>query len=472
MNRTSSARPSIAVMIPVMDSIRNFVYSGILEGLVEAGFDVHLLLYQAAQGEQFSKAATCSLLLPPPVRRSIRGLPMLKQVIASAYSRRNNIDSYALYRRWREKRISLKHRLRSQLIELLGAASQPRPIFEGLVRLFNRLYIAEHDLDTIQAQFQALQPDFLLSTYNVIEPYERAYVLSARKLGIPVVNEIMSFDNLTSKSNHLVYDHYLVWNQGMRDQLLRFYPQVRPDQVQVTGTPQFDYHLRPECHWSREFTLRRLGLPPEAHYILYAAGHANLTPQEPELVAQLARRIQANPLLRSLWLVVRLHPRDDWPRWEPVAQASERLVVSKSWGENDAQTGINLPTPDDQSRLTNSLRHASACINIASTITFDAAILDRPVIGIRFDKEPDAPRDILYEEYDADHYRPLVEAGGLRLAHTWAELQDLMVDAVTDPQRDCRQRAAMVANECGPLDGKAAQRVTAALVEFHSHLNR
>jgi len=67
--------------------------------------------------------------------------------------------------------------------------------------------------------------------------------------------------------------------------------------------------------------------------------------------------------------------------------------------------------------------------------------------------------DILYEEYDAEHYRPLVERGGLRLARRWDELLDLVHDAIRSPERDAARRADMVRHECGTMDGRAAERV-------------
>jgi len=470
MTISSDSKRSIAIMLPALDSIRNVVYSGLLERLNRSGVDVHLLIYDynpsvpdAKNGQGFSLAKSCQPLIAPTVKHIVRGLAMLKSVLASAYGRRYGIGSYAIYRRWHDRDLSKWERLRRRGIEILGTLAQPHLIYTGLVRLFDRLYRRQNDLSSIRQQLQEVNPDLLCSTYYVMEPYERGYIDCAKDLGIPVINEIMSFDNLTSKTNHMVYDYYLVWNQGMQDQLLRFYPQVKPNQISITGTPQFDFHLRQDCNWKRDETLERLGLPPGAKYFLYAAGSASLTPAEPALVTRLAERMQANDLLHGYWLVVRLHPRDDWSRWEPVRSVSNRLVLSKPWG---AESGVVYPAMADQARLTSSLAHAKACINIASTVSLDAAILDRPVIGIRFDQEPDAPREILYEEFDTDHYRPLVESGGLRLAYTWEDLFILMIEAIKNPERDKEERLHMVSKECGMVDGKAAERVACALLGY------
>jgi len=459
--------------MPMVWGLRNVVYSGVLKRLTTAGVDVHLLLRQYDPAllqmpayADFRLAASCQALLLPPIQRRIRGRSLLRDVLHSAFSRRNKIGSYALYRRWFERHHTFAQRCRAQAIELLGALAQPAPIFFRLYKCYDDLCRREYDLTPVRAQLQEMAPDLLWSTVNVEKSFERAYVLAARQLQIPVVNSILSFDNLTSKPAHLIYDYYLVWNQGMKDQLLRFYPQVSESQVAITGTPQFDFHRRPEFLWSRQETLQRLGLPPEARYFLYAAGNQTLVPAEPELVTMLAQRMSREAELREQWLVVRTHPLDDWSRWRTIEQSSERVVLSRAWDTTPDAEHWALPTPADQARFVSSLAHAIACLNIASTTTLDAAILDRPVIGIRFDGERDAPRDIMYEEYDADHYRPLVQSGGLRLAHNWAELMQLMRQALREPERDREARARMVVQECGVVDGRAAERVANALLDY------
>jgi hypothetical protein len=85
---------------------------------------------------------------------------------------------------------------------------------------------------------------------------------------------------------------------------------------------------------------------------------------------------------------------------------------------------------------------------------------------------------MLYAEYGAEHYAPLVASGGIRLAHSWEELLDLMVAAVDAPERDRDRRARMVADECGPVDGHAAERVARTLItlageaHYARHQNR
>ncbi len=471
MNRVPDTRcrggaPVVAILLPMVWSVRNIVHSGVLARLADAGASVHLLFHRVpASGElreQLAPAAGCHPLLAA-AGASGRGKWLADGVIRSAFSGRNRIASYALYQRWFSREAGAVERLRAGAVDALGTVARAGPVFRRLEVARERMYRSGHDLAPIRAQLAALAPDLVWSTVCVAGA-EYPYALAARDLRIPLLTSILSFDNLTSRGALPRYDHYHVWCDAMRDELVRLYPGIRPNTVEVTGTPQFDFHRQPDG-WDRGRTLAALGLPPGGRYFAYAASHRSLTPDEPTLVAQLAERVGRHAALAEHRVVVRMHPLDDWSRWS-AASSSPRVVLSPAWDQTPDPDGWALGSVSDQQRLVATFAHADACLNVASTATLDAAALDRPVVGIDFRSEPDCPRGILYEEYDADHYRPLVASGGLRVARSWAELVALLQQAVDDPARDRAARAAMVARECGTVDGMAADRVAAAVVRL------
>lgn len=468
------ARPRIAALLPYVWSVRNVVYGGVLDRLAAAGADVHLVMRHGAPpadhpaAARFAAASEIHEMLELPAR-PIRGKALLDAVIRSAFNRRYGISSYPIYRRWFERDWTPSQRARAVAIEMLGAVAQQKAVLERVQRAAERRYRQAHDLTPVREQLTRIAPSMVWSTFCVT-PLEYPYYLAARDLGIPVVTSILSFDNLTSRSAIPPYDHYFVWHEGMREQVLRLYPDTPRDHVSVTGTPQFDFHRDPAYRRTRADTLQSLGVPAGARYVLYAASFVGLAPDEPVLVRQLAELMQRVPALRTLWLVVRIHPLETRERWRPVTDVFPNVVVQTAWSTPPDPDGWTLATPDDQARLVSALAHAEMCVNVASTMTLDAALLDRPVIGIDFSTEPDAPRAIMYEEYGVEHYRPLVERGGLRVAKSWHDLASLMESAVTDPGRDRMQRAQMVEYECGRADGCAADRLTAALLRAAGHI--
>src|SRR5690606_2275730 len=105
-----------------------------------------------------------------------------------------------------------------------------------------------------------------------------------------------------------------------------------------------------------------------------------------------------------------------WSRWPLETDGLDSLVLLGAWATEPSADGWAFITPEEQVRLVSLLTHAEACINIASTIGLDAAVLDRPVIGIDFRNESRAPHQFLYNEYYTEHYLPLVESGAVSIA--------------------------------------------------------
>ena len=469
MQPHSPARPVIAALLPMVWSVRNIVHAGVMDDVI-ATARLQLLMPGATPVD----TATSLGHLPPgaevaalleAVGRAPRGKPLVDAVLASGFCVRKGIGSHRLYQNWWQRHASRRERVRSGLVAVLGAASaRSDRLLTALQMMSSGLYRLGHELRPVQTQLSMLEPDLLWSTVCV-SPLEYPYLLAARRLGIPTVASILSFDNLTSRAALPTYDHYLVWSEAMKAELLRLYPRVPAVRVLVTGTPQFDFHRSPDCRWPRGQTLEALKLSPDASYLLYAASHEQLAPDEPALVTGVRETLDGRAELREAFLVVRLHPLDDGPRWSRLA-AHPRVRLERAWSTPTTRDGWTVSSRDDQARLVSLLLHADACLNVASTMTLDAAILDRPVIGLELSAEPGAPREIMYSEYRVDHYRPLVESGGLRLARSWLELADLVAEARRTPERDRDQRAAMVRAVCGEVDGRAAQRVAAAILRI------
>jgi hypothetical protein len=471
----------IAILLPMVWSVRNVLHAGVLRALAGAGVETHLIARRWTASDMgadlglLDDAAGLHPLLEAP-GRTPRGKALLDGILTSAFHRRHGTSSHRIYRRWFSRHEGPLLRTRGVFVEMAGCLATSPRVTRMLERTVDRLGRRNRDLEPVRRQLRQLDPDLIWSTVSV-SGWEAPYRMAARDLGLPIATSILSFDNLTSRGPLARDHHYLVWGSRMKGQLLRLYPELGESQVTITGTPQFDFHRQPACTWTRARTLDALGVPPVApsggRYFLYGASHAVLTPDEPRLVAQLAARMGQRPALAGHALVVRLHPLDDPLRWLSHVASSARVRISPPFANASAAAdGWTVPSVEDHARLTSSLAHADGCLNIASTLSLDAAILDRPVVCIDFTGEPQSPRDMLYAEYGAEHYAPLVASGGIRLAHDWTELLDLMEAAVAAPERDRDRRARMVEGECGPVDGHSAERVARTLIALAGNVRR
>lgn len=297
-------------------------------------------------------------------------------------------------------------------------------------------------------------------------PEEAPPALVARRLGIPVAAWINSWDNLTSKPAYYTpYDHYLVWSERMKEEILRYYPEASGGSVAATGVPHFDWYRRPEMLWSREELCARVGLDPTRPLILYAAATPHLAPAEHQVAGRLAEAVEKGSLPGRPQLLVRLHPGDAGERFRDwQLNGAVRLRVP---GENGGgRLSAYCPTLEDNRELVSSVAHADVVVNLASTITLEAALLDRPVVNVAYDPRPeDAHQRIIRSYYQVyDHYRTVVKSRAVRLARSEDELLAHIRTYLESPALEKEERRRIVDLWCQPFDGCSAERLADRLL--------
>lgn len=453
--RVVDERVPVTILCPTVWGYRNAVISGVLDRLEASGVACHLLLGDF--GEDPGASPCSSRMRAAATVRSQRGKAALNSLLRASFARRHGLAASAVLAEWQSRDRTTWQTARDRVVTLLSRIAWRQPFYDWQVRSAERFLERTRDMGPVVEHLRDLRPRLLVSTHSTVAA-EMPYILAARRLGIPTVGWILSFDNLTSRSILPVFDHYLVWNGRMRDQVLRLYPDRVPGNIHITGTPQFDFHLDPRFRRGRAECQRDLGLEADDRYVVWAANSRVFTPTEPELVAAFVRRLADTPDLSKHRVVVRLHPLDDYERWQRTAREIPRLVVTEPWSRNAT------PRADDQTRLVSTLLHADACVNVASTMSLDAAILDVPVVCVAFALDPSSAEHTVSRAYYAtEHYRPIVESGGIRLAGSLEELLSLVRNAIRNPHADRDARLRLVRAECGQVDGEAKSRVAAAL---------
>jgi hypothetical protein len=288
-----------------------------------------------------------------------------------------------------------------------------------------------------------------------------------QRMGIPTITHILSFDNLTSVGFLPVqgFDRYLCWSQWLADQLEEFY-EVPRERIEITGTPQFDFHIQSRFHWERERTFAELKLDSSRPYILYCANLRVQTPREPELVSHLIAAFAKHPGLRDYQWVVRFHPSDEYSRWGDLRrELGSKVRFCEPWGH--AKDG-NLHWGQVESHgiglLTNSIRHASCVISMGSTLALDCAVLDKPIVNVGFHPDRGSTEDVYYANaHRTFHYEPITRSQAAPVAAGMEELTAFFLDAVREPKARSAKRALLRDSICGPVDGHSADRIYSAI---------
>jgi CDP-glycerol glycerophosphotransferase (TagB/SpsB family) len=250
----------------------------------------------------------------------------------------------------------------------------------------------------------------------------------------------------------------------MRGELAAYYPESSGATTSVVGVPHFDWYRDPSMTETREAFCTRHGFDPRRPLVTYAGATPHLAPCEHLLVARLDSALSSQEVPGKPQLLVRLHPGDAGRRYHALEMSHDvRLVTPGRRGDGSLQAFC--PTLEENRDLVGSIVHADVVINLASTITLEAALCDRPVINVAFDPDPRQTFRTKIERYyrDYDHYRSVLACGAVRLAASFDELLHHLRTYLTDPALEADGRRRLSALWCGPADGRASQRMVKAL---------
>ncbi len=461
---TQTTKNKIAFVIPRGEVVRNFVHSGTLKRMAErAALELISVEFEAEINRELAeKYGALHPLVEYPERFPVR---IAREFLDMAHNRWLwSPASRSRVQRHDQQTAGVSQKLKRVVKKIAARPLANRFCLSALSKIeraaSRRLRTSDEYLDLLKK----MQPSLVFNGSHVHSRVATQAVQAAQWLKIPTATFIFSWDNLTSQGRIMLpYDYYLVWNDQLKRQLLSIYRNIKSEQVFVTGTPQFDFHFRPEFYQTREEFCRECGLDPEKKTVLYTTGMANHMPGEELIVEEIA------DLLRetgggAAQLLVRVYPKDLTGRFEKLKARRPDILFQQTAWEKSWLT----PRFEDSYALVNALRHCALGINIASTVSLELCMFDKPVINVGYNPPNlDAKTHRFVDFYDFDHYRPLVASGAVELARSPRQTRDLLAKCLAEPARRSSERQELIEKMFGAtLDGKSAERVAETLLKL------
>jgi len=278
------------------------------------------------------------------------------------------------------------------------------------------------------------------------------FIVAARRFRLSVVGNIASWDHTVGKG--IVAPglrRYLVQNDAMRDDLLRYHA-IDPDRIVVTGWPQTDVFHRPRPRAEYEALLRSLGLDPGRRLVLVMGNTPTNAPYEGRFVERLVGWWEGSGARERFSLLFRPHPRDrDWR--ERFAAAGSRQGAA-----------VQEPSFTDLETLAVLLQHGDVVVSNAGTILLDALANNRPAVCVLYDEGAPPGESWATKNVSGEHYRPLFDSNAFYRATRFEELVERIERALADPAELAAERDRVVRLILGPVDGRTAERVAEAIV--------
>jgi hypothetical protein len=457
----------IVAVLPRGEAIRNFVQSRALDR-VAAESELTILTVVPDDASLALFANRYSRVLPLREEAERYPVRILRELLDLAHGRQ--LWSAAAQERWRLRDAeadTLGKRIKrwgKKLACIPFATAKGVLLLERLERAASRAFAPSAHYEEL---FGELRPAIVFNGSHVHSKVAIQAIQAAQWLGIPTATFIFSWDNLTSQGRILpAYDYYFVWNEEIKRQLLQIYPRVSADRVFVTGTPQFDFHFRRDCFWPREEFCRKAGADPGRPIVLYSTGMAEHMPGEPLVVEEIADMLSEMTDLGPPQLLVRVYPKDHTGRFEDLKRRRPDIVFPEARWIAQWLT----PTESDNQMLTNTLRHVDAGINVASTVSLELCMFDKPVINVAYNPPRTMKVRVPYARYyEYDHYRAVVESGAVDVARTPENMRVQLREALANPDARRAQRRLLMQRMFGDtLDGCSSDRIAKAVLGLAS----
>jgi hypothetical protein len=278
------------------------------------------------------------------------------------------------------------------------------------------------------------------------------FIVGARRLGLPVVGHIASWDHTVGKG--IVAPHlrrYIVQNDVMRDDLVRYH-QIEAARIVVSGWPQTDVFHRARPREEYERVVRGLGLEPSRPVVLVMGNTPTNAPYEARLVERLVSWWEESGAVGRFSLLFRPHPRDrQWrERFKPALFRPGAAVQEPSF--TDLETLAVL------------LQHGDVVVSNAGTILLDALVNDRPAVCVLYDEGAPAGESWALKNVSGDHYKSLIESEAFYRAERFEDVTAGIERALAQPGERAAERSRVARAVVGDIDGRAAERVADAFV--------
>lgn len=247
------------------------------------------------------------------------------------------------------------------------------------------------------------------------------YLRAAKKLRIPTVLPVFSWDNLTTKGLiHVKPDLMLVWSQTQQKEALEHHG-IKKSDTRIIGSPMFDFWFeKREPSGSRADFCAKFGLDRSLPILLYLESSNSLTRDERWLVKKLHK------LLLPIQIIVRPHPF--LSAFEDFHFASVKVIPPKGeWLNSERAIQLYFDT----------FHWCDVVFGINTSGLIDAAILDKPALSAKISQYRETQVNTL-------HFKQLLANDVIEMVDSFEGLIRVISNILAGRDKHQEQRARFV----------------------------
>ena len=313
-------------------------------------------------------------------------------------------------------------------------------------------YVAQLNKSEYLQAYNALlvqtRPDVILCTHQrsiLASPLFQA----ASSLGIKTVTAIYSWDNLPKARMALRASKYFVWSDYMKDEMALYYPEIPPEDVVVTGTPQFEFYRKKELLLTYEAFCSKYGFDTSRPVICYSGGDMLTSPYDQVYLKDLAESLQGIPEDARPQILFRRCPVDWSTRFDDVLARFPGDIISVdplwTFEKNDIENWtLTYPKFDDVVLLVNVAYHCALVYNVGSTMAHDYSMFDKTACYVNYDPEGADKAYSIDEIYRYQHFRSMPSPDAVVWIMSKNDIKDKVLDSILNQQKSSDSRKEWV----------------------------
>ena len=427
-------KKKIFILLPDGIGLRNFAYTDFCKEGNTKNFDVHF--WNATifdlKALHFNEIKLGKIKIHPltDILKNAKIQVGLNQFI----KKENDIiyDTYRFPFASKSLKAKLKANLTKIVISYFNSGSQGiRKLDKWIQKLERRTKYYQNCLQTLKKE----QPAFVFCTNQRIVG-AIAPLLAAQDLGIPTGTFIFSWDNLPKSTLIVETDFYFVWSNYMKEEILHYYPNINPNQVIISGTPQFEPYFEKNNLIPKELFFKQYGLKTDRKYICYSGDDITTCPDDPQYLEDIAMAVEVlNEKGYDLGIVFRRSPVDFSDRYDKILQKHQNTIVplNPKWERIGEHWNTVCPLQEDSVLLTNTVANTEMVINLGSSMVFDYVTHQKPCCYINYDVRNKRDENWSVEKiYKFVHFRSMPDKNSVIWLNSKDEIASKIEVALSD----------------------------------------
>lgn len=315
-------------------------------------------------------------------------------------------DTYRFPFSYKKIKPAVKNLISQFLIATHSSNNGLNKIREKIKKLEQNTDYYKQCLETLRAE----KPDFVFCT-NQRPVLAIAPLLAAQELGIRTATFIFSWDNLPKATMVVETDFYFVWSEHMKKELLHYYPDIKENQIFVTGTPQFESHFDINSTVTKKEFFEKYNLDLNKKYVCYSGDDFTTCPDDPQYLSDVADAVrELNNQGNSLGIIFRRCPVDFSKRYDSVLEKNKDIItpIAPLWEKVGEDWNTILPTKEDLELQINTIKYTEMVLNLGSSMVFDYVAHKKPCAFINYDVAHKVDKDWSVSKiYQYVHFRSM-----------------------------------------------------------------